>query len=203
MIATNRRCPALLTLAILGPMGQPQRSRPDDPDAAEQRGDSMLGWWIVFVLACFGGVAAVWIYGAGSESTIQRNQGSVARTPMDRQMLDKLAADPAVLSAGKKVFQARCTSCHRVDGGGQVGPNLTDTHQLHGSTSLDLHTVIRVGVPSKGMIAWESALKPEDLDAVAAYVISLRGVDVAGGKSAQGRSIAAPEGNAPAMPARR
>jgi cytochrome c oxidase cbb3-type subunit 3 len=36
-----------------------------------------------------------------------------------------LLTDPADL-AGKTIYTTNCAACHRADGGGQIGPNLTD-----------------------------------------------------------------------------
>jgi cytochrome c oxidase cbb3-type subunit 3 len=33
--------------------------------------------------------------------------------------------DPADLAVGKTIYTTNCAACHR-DGGGQIGPNLTD-----------------------------------------------------------------------------
>src|SRR5215831_701583 len=36
------------------------------------------------------------------------------------------STDPQVLESGKATFLKLCSPCHRADGGGLVGPNLTD-----------------------------------------------------------------------------
>lgn len=36
------------------------------------------------------------------------------------------STDPADLAAGKAIFDSSCVACHRADGGGGIGPNLTD-----------------------------------------------------------------------------
>jgi hypothetical protein len=62
-----------------------------------------------------------------------------------------------------------------VDGGGLVGPNLTDNYWIHGSNFADNVTTIWNGVPAKGMITWKNMLKPQEIYDVASYIYTLRG----------------------------
>lgn len=83
--------------------------------------------------------------------------------------------DRAVLDLGQKVFITYCAPCHRPDGGGLVGPNLCDDYWIHGAAYQDnLKTIIN-GVPEKGMLTWRGLLKPNEIQAVASYIYSLRG----------------------------
>jgi cytochrome c oxidase cbb3-type subunit 3 len=43
-----------------------------------------------------------------------------------------LLTDPTDLAAGKEIFTTNCAACHRADGGGQIGPNLTDDQWILG-----------------------------------------------------------------------
>jgi len=85
------------------------------------------------------------------------------------------STDQALIAQGGQVFSQMCAPCHRADGGGLVGPNLTDDYWIHGAEFKDnLRTIVN-GVPSKGMISWKSLLKPADIYAVASYIYTLRG----------------------------
>jgi len=104
------------------------------------------------------------------------------------------SADPAVLENGRQTYAKFCAPCHRVDGGGLVGPNLTDDYWIHGSAYADSVKIIWDGVPAKGMITWKTVLKPEEIQSVASYIYTLRGAKLASpGKL--------PENQAPAKPA--
>ena len=83
--------------------------------------------------------------------------------------------DPVVLANGKATFLKFCAPCHRADGGGLVGPNLTDEYWIHGSNFVDNITTIWNGVPQKGMVTWKGTLKPGEVTSVASYIYSLRG----------------------------
>ena len=89
------------------------------------------------------------------------------------------SADAAVLDVGQQTYAKLCAPCHRADGGGLVGPNLTDSYWIHGSNYADTVSVIWNGVPAKGMITWKSTLKPDEIQAVASYIYTLRGAKLA------------------------
>lgn len=104
------------------------------------------------------------------------------------------STDSAVLENGRQVYTKFCAPCHRADGGGLVGPNLTDDYWIHGSTYADSVKVIWDGVPAKGMITWKTVLKPEEISSVANYIYTLRGAKLA----TPGKL---PENQVPAKPA--
>jgi cytochrome c oxidase cbb3-type subunit 3 len=86
--------------------------------------------------------------------------------------------EPAIVAKGghgAQIYQTYCLPCHREDGGGLVGPNLTDTYWIHGSNYVDSVKVILNGVPEKGMLTWRGVLKPNEITAVASYIYTLRG----------------------------
>jgi len=56
-------------------------------------------------------------------------------------------------------------------------------------TSNDEHScfkTIKYGVPAKGMIAWQAQLKPNEMQQVASYIMSLKGTNPPGAKAPQG-----------------
>jgi cytochrome c oxidase cbb3-type subunit 3 len=83
--------------------------------------------------------------------------------------------DPALLAKGQQTFTLLCAPCHRADGGGLVGPNLTDDYWIHGSNYVDNLKIILNGVPEKGMLTWRGVLKPSEVQGVASYIYTLRG----------------------------
>jgi cytochrome c oxidase cbb3-type subunit 3 len=89
------------------------------------------------------------------------------------------SSDAAVLENGHQTYAKFCAPCHRVDGGGLVGPNLTDSYWIHGSNFTDNVSVIWNGVPAKGMITWKTVLKPDEIYSVASYIYTLRGAKLA------------------------
>ncbi len=95
-------------------------------------------------------------------------------------------ADPLSIDAGKQIYTTNCVACHSADGGGIVGPNLTDDNWIHGGGIKNVFKTIKYGVPAKGMIAWEGQLNPKQLQEVSSYVISLQGTKPANPKVPEG-----------------
>ncbi|NEN23934.1 c-type cytochrome [Cryomorpha ignava] len=94
--------------------------------------------------------------------------------------------DAADLAAGKTIYLANCQACHQADGGGGVGPNLTDEYWIHGGGMSDIFKTVKYGVPTKGMIAWESQLNPTQMAQVSSFIHSLSGTVPASPKEPQG-----------------
>lgn len=125
-------------------------------------------------------VAVTWMV----RSTSIQDDVIVASFAVDRPEADSLAA---LISHGERVYQGKaggalCTTCHGPQAKGipGIGPDLTDGKWLHGDGSMGfLRAIIRTGVPRpKGTAAvmppyGGSPLKPDQLEAVAAYVHSL------------------------------
>jgi cytochrome c oxidase cbb3-type subunit III len=102
------------------------------------------------------------------------------------EQLAALAADQNAIAAGKTVFTTNCASCHRPDGGGMIGPNLTDDAWIHGGTLPEIHKTIVEGVLAKGMPNWGKLLKPDQVSAVTVYVASLKGTNPPNPKAPEG-----------------
>ena len=99
----------------------------------------------------------------------------------------ELLTDASDLSAGEKIFQSNCVACHMADGGGGIGPNLTDQYWILGGGIKNVfHTISEGGRDGKGMVAWKQTLKPAEIAQVASYVLSLGGTTPANPKEPQG-----------------
>lgn len=108
--------------------------------------------------------------------------------------------DAKGLTEGKAVYTQYCVACHGAEGQGGVGPNLTDEYWLHGGSIKDVFHTVKEGVPAKGMIAWKSQLKPNQIQQVSSFILSLQGTKPAGAKEPQGEKYV-PQGEKPAEPA--
>lgn len=101
-----------------------------------------------------------------------------------------LLSDTKTIDEGKAIFAANCAACHASDGGGAVGPNLTDDYWLHGGGIKNVFKTIKYGVPEKGMISWEKQLNPLKMQQVASYILSIKGSKTANPKAPQGNIYA-------------
>jgi cytochrome c oxidase cbb3-type subunit III len=151
--------------------------------------DNKLPRWWVWLFYCTIVFAAIYlvyyhVLGAGdlmaAEYRKEMKQGEAVKVAAMGKFEAGIATlqpatDPAVLDAGKKTFATLCAPCHRPDGGGLVGPNLTDDYWIHGSNFADNVSIVWNGVPAKGMVTWKNTLKPDQIFEVASYVYTLRG----------------------------
>jgi cytochrome c oxidase cbb3-type subunit III len=96
------------------------------------------------------------------------------------------SADQAIISKGKEIYSINCSPCHKNDGGGGIGPNLTDEYWLHGGDVKNIYATVKNGVPEKGMVSWSNVLSPEQLRDVSFFIISLKGSNPQGAKAPQG-----------------
>ncbi|MBZ0271697.1 c-type cytochrome [bacterium] len=105
---------------------------------------------------------------------------------VDEDGIAAMVSDTAALNDAKGLFSTRCLACHGPDGGGLIGPNLTDDYWIHGARLADIYRTIHDGVPEKGMVPWSTQLKPDEMMKLAAYVRSLRGTSPATPKAPEG-----------------
>jgi cytochrome c oxidase cbb3-type subunit 3 len=89
--------------------------------------------------------------------------------------LKQLAADPAALAIGQKLFLNNCSQCHSSDArGGKGYPNLADKHWIWGGEPETIKETIANG--RKGMMPpWGPVLGDEGVKDMAHYVLSLNG----------------------------
>jgi cytochrome c oxidase cbb3-type subunit 3 len=97
-------------------------------------------------------------------------------------------SDAAGIAAGKALYTQSCVACHAADGGGGIGPNLTDNNWIHGGSLNNIYQTIKNGYPEKGMQAWQSMYSPVQMKNLTSFVKSLTGTKPANPKAPQGDS---------------
>jgi len=173
-------------------------------DGIQEYDNPMPRWWVITFWATiiFSILYLVDVPGMGIgegrlaeyNAEMERAKALLAASePADAPSPEALAAlvgNQAVVADGKQVFTQYCAACHRPDGGGQIGPNLTDDSWIHGGSIADVRNTINAGVLPKGMPEWRQVLKQGQVDAVAVYVKSLAGTNPPNAKAAEGVKIA-------------
>lgn len=169
-----------------------------DYDGIQEYDNPLPRWWLwLFVGSIFFAIAYVPYYhfGPGKLPTEVHAAEMEAwnllhpPTPLPAEAELEILESASLLASGQSLFTTRCAACHAPDGGGQVGPNLTDDYSIHGYSREAIVKVIHDGVPAKGMIAWGDQLSRDELYAVSLYVYSLRGQPAANPKAPQGEPI--------------
>jgi cytochrome c oxidase cbb3-type subunit 3 len=161
-------------------------------DGIQELDNNLPRWWVwlFYLTIIFAAVYLVYFHvtRTGDLSAAEYDQEMKAGQEIKSAAMGKFessipaltpSTDAAVLDGGRQTYAKFCAPCHRVDGGGLVGPNLTDDYWIHGSNYVDTVKVIWDGVPAKGMITWKTILKPDEIQSVASYIYTLRGAKLA------------------------
>lgn len=105
-----------------------------------------------------------------------------------------MLTDASDLNTGRNLYDSNCAVCHRADGGGGIGPNLTDNYWVLGGSLSNIYEVISEGGrPGKGMIPWKNDLRPLEIAQVSSYVVTLQGTNPPDAKEAEGDFYASEE----------
>ena len=161
-----------------------------DYDGIKELDNNLPPWWVyLFYIGIIFGViyfARYEVFGGDDQETELKIEMAQAKVDVEEylktapDLMDEktvvLLTDPESLATGKEIFTTNCAACHRADGGGQIGPNLTDKHWILGGGIKNLfHTITNGGRDGKGMISWKGTLKPKEIQKVASYILSLQG----------------------------
>jgi len=169
-----------------------------DGDLVEE--DNILPRWWLYTL--FGAIVFAVFYWYGEHQlnaweprdvayhqemlAVRLAEAKKAGAALPPEALVALSKTPATVEEGKQVFASTCAPCHRGDGGGNIGPNLTDDFWIHGGRPQNIFACVHDGVPAKGMPTWGPQLGDGKVAAVVAYVLTIRGTNAPAGKAPQG-----------------
>ena len=117
-----------------------------DYDGIKELDNDLPPWWkygfyitIVWGVIYFGAYQMFGVFESQSEeyiTAVEEHEREIAAYKAAHPNLINegnvtLLTDEASLKKGKKIFADNCVICHREDGGGSVGPNLTDNVWLY------------------------------------------------------------------------
>ncbi len=169
-----------------------------DFDGIEELNNPLPPWWsmgflITVVIAVFY-IIFYWILGKDSQYVEYEREVAAAKAQIEKykkehNIVDEntvvLLKDESALKEGEEIYMKNCAACHLPDGGGSIGPNLTDDNWLYGCDIKSVFKLIHDGT-SKGMPPWKS-LGAEKIQKVASYVlVKLHGTKPAKGKAPEG-----------------
>ena len=106
-----------------------------------------------------------------------------AKAAADKAAAEAKAADDAKLAGidGKALYEGKCKSCHAIDGKGTATmkeknkiPDLTDAAWQGAHDRAKIVAVVTDGIKDTKMGSFKAKLKPEEIEAVAVYVKTLK-----------------------------
>lgn len=172
-----------------------------DYDGIRELDNPMPPWWLAgFFISIVFAVVYMFHYhvlGTGDLQEVEYAKVMEIETAKIQEYLKSQAMDVDETNAtlmtsnddvmkGKALFINNCTVCHKEDGRGEAGPNLTDDHWIYGGDIKDIFRVIKKGAPN-GMPEHQSKFNPIQIQQVASYVLTLDYISPAdGGKDPEG-----------------
>jgi cytochrome c oxidase cbb3-type subunit 3 len=171
-------------------------------DGIRELDNNLPPWWIYsFYASIIFAVFYLFKYEVfNGDNQYQEYEKKVAQAEIEHELYLKNAKDlvdyntvillteASDLANGKKIFDLNCVACHKIDGGGGIGPNLTDKNWILGGGIKNVFkTVSEGGRNQKGMEAWsKKGLKPSEIAQVSSYLLQFQGTTPAEPKAAEG-----------------
>lgn len=170
-------------------------------DGIRELDNNLPPWWVYMFYATivFGIGYFVYYEVFDGPNQIDELETEIAQAKIDiaefkknnKDLIDATTVEfldsPSDLAAGKAIYTDNCVACHKDNGGGGIGPNLTDDYWILGGGIKNIYnTISEGGRAGKGMIAWKSDLKPSEMAQVSSYVMTLHGNNPADGKEPEG-----------------
>jgi len=182
-----------------------------DYDGIRELDNRLPPWWLYgFYLSII--IAGIYLWrfhvSHSGPSSQQEYETSVARAEQKTKEYLKLKGETVDentvtlltaaedMSEGKKIFITSCASCHKANGAGDVGPNLTDDYWMHGNDLKSVFKTIRYGI--NAMPQWQNSYSNKQIAQVTSYIKTLQGTKPENPKPPQGELIKE-EGNAPSQ----
>ena len=172
-----------------------------DYDGIKELDNTLPPWWVyLFYITIIFGVVYLAKYHLfdGDSSTVEYEK-EVAQAQLEieeykkanKDLVDastvELLTGESDLSAGEAIFLDNCVACHKADGGGGIGPNLTDEYWILGGGIKNVfNTISEGGRDGKGMISWKSELSPLEIAQVGSYILGFQGTTPAEPKAPEG-----------------
>jgi len=173
-------------------------------DGIRELDNPLPPWWIYlfYLTIIFGFVYLGYYHLFDGPSQTDDYQTEIAMAAHEIEAYKKIAvdyvdastvsqlSDQASLDSGKELYMINCAVCHRADGGGGIGPNLTDAHWILGGTIQSIfQTIAKGGRPGKGMIAWDGSLRPSEIQQISSFIMTIQGSDPENPKAPEGDLI--------------
>lgn len=170
-------------------------------DGIKELDNKLPPWWLysfyATIIFAFAYMAYYHVFDGDTQDMEFQNEMAAAAIALEeykKNATDLIDADNVTvlteagdIEKGQSLYQVSCMACHAVDGGGGIGPNLTDEHWILGGGIKNIyHTISEGGRAGKGMIAWKSSLSPVEIQQISSYILTLQGTTPAAPKEPEG-----------------
>uniref|UniRef100_UPI00404B5028 cbb3-type cytochrome c oxidase N-terminal domain-containing protein n=1 Tax=Gelidibacter sp. TaxID=2018083 RepID=UPI00404B5028 len=170
-------------------------------DGIKELDNALPPWWLYgfYASVIFAAVYLIRFHIFNGDNQYDELNNELAQAKIDIEEYKKTAkdlvdfntvtvlTDASDINSGKNIFNQNCVACHMADGGGGIGPNLTDEHWILGGGIKNIFkTISEGGRAGKGMISWKNDLKPAEMAQVASYILTFQGTTPANPKTAEG-----------------
>ncbi|MCB0401895.1 MAG: c-type cytochrome [Flavobacteriales bacterium] len=172
-----------------------------DYDGIKELDNSLPPWWL---WSFYGTIVFAVIYlihfhiaKTGDLQTAEYNKAvAEAQVEVDKYMASMamnvdennvtILTEAADIAKGAELFKTNCVVCHKENGEGLIGPNLTDNYWINGDGSInEVFKMIKYG-NANGMPEHQSKFNPVELQQVSSYVLQLEFTE---GKAPEGKEF--------------
>ena len=169
-----------------------------DYDGIRELDNDLPPWWkwLFYITIAFAIIYFIRLFVFNADDLVQDREYAIEMEGFKASQPEKVAdadfnvvllEDDASLANGKATRDKICAACHLADGGGLVGPNMTDNFWIHGNTVDDLFKIVTDGVIAKGMLPYKNQLSNQErLEVVSYILVKINGTTPATPKAAEG-----------------
>ncbi|MBT7896976.1 MAG: c-type cytochrome [Flavobacteriales bacterium] len=162
-----------------------------DYDGIKELDNDLPSWWLYGFYGCIlFALFYLYDYHIAETSPLQAEEYEIEIKSANNEIAMNVnpievirLEDEESIANGAQIYSNNCMPCHLENGGGSIGPNLTDEYWIHGGSFESIVKVVNDGVLDKGMIAWKTVLNPSQINEVSSYLLTLPNVE---GKDPQG-----------------
>ncbi len=169
-----------------------------DYDGIQELDNDLPPWWkwLFYITIAFALIYFIRLFVFNADDLVQDREFAIEMEGFKASQPEKVAdvdfniillEDATSLTNGEATWNKICSACHLADGGGLVGPNMTDNFWIHGNKVEDLYRISTEGVLAKGMLPYKDQLSNQErLEVVSFILLKIHGTTPATPKAAEG-----------------